>query len=106
MGCEGGGNSDGATNSFATISTVTVAETEAPPTLSGVLSLEEAAELNNEVFLAGVALDAARQWAQESGFKTVLVFSDAESVGLTAEFDPTRLVLVVENGRVIVASAG
>jgi hypothetical protein len=102
LGCGDSGSTDAATTSLTT----TAAETAVPPTLLGALSPEEASELNRKGFLVGVTLDAARQWAQESGFRTVLVYDDPESVGLTAEFDPTRLVLVVEGNRVVVASAG
>ncbi len=56
--------------------------------------------------LRGLPVDDVVEWAGASGLTTVDVFDDPDEVGSTSEFDPHRLILLVEDGIVVDAWFG
>ncbi len=56
--------------------------------------------------LTGLPIDEVLVWAEVSGLTKVDVFESVEEVAVKSEFDPHRLILVVEDGVVLEADFG
>lgn len=81
------------------------ARADVPPPLE---SLPREGELDtfDEPDLIGLPLDVVLAWADESGLSNVDVFDSPDKVESSMEFDPARLLLVVEDGIVVDAEFG
>ncbi len=76
-----------------------------PPALAA-LPREGEADTFDAPVLAGFPVDEVLVWAEASGLTNVDIFDSADEVSTTSEFDPHRLVLVVEDDIVVDAEFG
>lgn len=81
------------------------AQSDVPPPLEA-LPREGELDIFDEPDLIGLPLDDVLVWAEESGLSNVDVFDSPDKVESSMEFDPTRLLLVVEDGIVVDAEFG
>ena len=84
---------------------VEAAPDDVPPPLER-LPREGEADTFNAPDLTGLPIDKVLDWAEASGLSNVDVFDSPEAVESSSEFDPTRLLLVVQNGIVVDAEFG
>lgn len=76
------------------------------PTVLTSLPREGEADTYPAPDLQGLPLNDVLAWAEASGLTRVSVFGSDDDVEQTSEFDPQRLILVVEDDFVILASFG
>lgn len=76
-----------------------------PPALEA-LPREGELDTFNAPVLAGFPVDEVLVWAEVSGLTNVDIFNSADEISTTSEFDPHRLVVVVEEEIVVDAEFG